>query len=52
MHEANDREEGAVVPQARFDSGCLPESQLDRAGVLREPEQAIQAMPEKLRAGL
>jgi RNA polymerase sigma-70 factor (ECF subfamily) len=50
VDEASDTEEGAVVPQALFDWCCLPEPELDRAEVRAELENAIRAMPEKLRA--
>jgi len=50
VDEAADPDEGAVVPQALFDWCCLPEPELDRAEVRAELENAIKAMPVKLRA--
>jgi RNA polymerase sigma-70 factor, ECF subfamily len=50
VDEAADPDDGAVVPQSLFDWCCLPEPELDRAEVRAELENAIKAMPEKLRA--
>ena len=50
VDEAADPDEGTVVPQSLFDWCCLPEPELDRAEVRAELENAIKAMPEKLRA--
>jgi RNA polymerase sigma-70 factor (ECF subfamily) len=50
IDEASEPEDGAPVPQVLFDWCCLPEPEMDKAEVRLELEQALKAMPEKLRA--